>query len=252
MNKKNKSKKDIIWKVLAIVTALIIWQVVSIVVNSKILIVGPAEVFLRLLTIWKNKEFLPSILFTLLHIFGGYVGGLVLGIILAVAAYRIKVVRYFLWPWMAAIKSVPVASFVVICLIWLSPANLSIFISFLIVLPIVYRNILTAMEGLDPALTDLAKLENMSYFRQLTSIFFPNVTEQLVSTASLAAGIAWKAGIAAEVIGTPHGSIGRQIYLSKIYLATDDLLAWTLIIVVLSVLFEKLFVFAISKLTRLR
>lgn len=239
-------------KIAAVAGALLVWQLVSIIVNSRILLVGPWEVFLRLLTIWKGSEFWTSVFFSLAHIFGGFIAGLMLGILFACLAYRIKALKIILWPWMATIKSVPVASFVVICLIWLSPANLSIFISFLIVLPIVYQNTLTAMEGLDPALTDLANMEKLSYPRQLAYIFFPNITDQLVSTLSLTAGIAWKAGIAAEVIGTPHGSIGRQLYLSKIYLATDDLLAWTVIIVLLSVGFEKLIVFLTRKIIEIK
>ncbi len=244
------NKKDIVLKVLAIVTALLIWQIAALLINSPILIVGPVQVFLRLISLVAEPAFWSSIAFSLLRIFIGFISGMTLGIALACLAYRFKPVRIFLWPLMATVKAVPVASFVVICLIWLSPARLSSFISFLIVLPIVYQNTLTAMNGLDKALTDLAKLERLSYFKQLTNIFFPNITDQILSTASLCAGIAWKSGVAAEVIGTPHGSIGQRLYLSKIYLATDDLLAWTVVIVLLSVGFEKLFVFLLSKLIK--
>ncbi len=236
-----------LWKVIAVTGALLCWQAVSLAVDSSILIVGPWEVFLRLLTLVRESEFWTSVFFTLGHIAGGFAAGLAGGLLFACIAYRFKPVRIILWPWMATIKSVPVASFVVICLIWFSPANLSVFISFLIVLPIVYQNILTAMDGLDGALVDLARMEKLSYPRQIAYIFFPNTVKQLVSTVSLTAGIAWKAGVAAEVIGTPQGSIGRQIYLSKIYLATDDLLAWTVIIVWLSIGFEKLIVFILRK-----
>lgn len=70
----------------------------------------------------------------------------------------------------------------------------------------------------------------------------------LLAGISTACGIAWKAGVAAEVIGTPNGSIGQQIFLSKVYLDTDDLLAWTVVLVVISVIFEKLVVVAFRKL----
>ena len=53
-------------------------------------------------------------------------------------------------------------------------------------------------------------------------------------------------GVAAEIIGMPKGSVGQMLYMSKIYLDTDDLLAWTVIIVVLSVIFEKLVVLALK------
>ncbi|MCR4618358.1 MAG: ABC transporter permease subunit [Lachnospiraceae bacterium] len=249
-NRKNIDKKNIIYKLISIAAALLLWQLAAVCVDSDILLVGPWQVLVRLFSIWRDESFFTAVGFSLLHIFGGYILGLLLGCALACAAYKIKAVKIFLWPYMATIKAVPVASFVVICLVWLSPARLSIFISFLIVLPITYQNTLTAMEGLDKSLTDLAKLEKLSYVRSLRHIFLPNTASQIKSTASLTAGIAWKAGIAAEVIGTPHFSIGRQLYLSKIYLATDDLLAWTVVVVILSVLFEKFFVFVIGKILK--
>ncbi len=249
---RNSKKTDILWRALAIVTALFVWQAAAFLINSPILIVGPIQVFLRLILLVREPGFWSSVGFSLLRIFVGYFCGIFLGLVLACLAYRFKPVKILIWPWMASIKAVPVASFVVICLIWLSPARLSSFISFLIVLPIMYQNILTAMSSLDGALTDLAKLEKLSYFKQITNIFIPNITEQILSTASLCAGIAWKAGVAAEVIGTPHGSIGQKIYLSKIYLATDELLAWTVVTVILSVGFEKLFVFLLRKIIEIK
>ncbi|MBR6302879.1 MAG: ABC transporter permease subunit [Lachnospiraceae bacterium] len=246
-DKKTSEKKSILYKALSIATALLLWQLVALLVDSDILLVGPWQVLKRLFFIWREDGFLTAVGFSLLHIFGGFLLGIVLGLILACLAARYKAVKIFLWPYMACIKSVPVASFVVICLVWLSPARLSVFISFLIVLPIMYQNTLTAIEGLDKSLTDLAKLEKLSYPRALKEIFLPSIAPQIKSSTSLCAGIAWKAGIAAEVIGTPHFSIGRKLYLAKTYLATDDLLAWTVIVVLVSILFEKLFVFVIGK-----
>ena len=54
-------------------------------------------------------------------------------------------------------------------------------------------------------------------------------------------GMGFKSGIAAEVIGVPGGSIGEGLYMAKIYLSTADLFAWTLMIIAVSSVFEKLF-----------
>ena len=59
------------------------------------------------------------------------------------------------------------------------------------------------------------------------------------SACTVSLGISWKAGIAAEIIGIPAGSIGRMFYDAKVYFNTVDLFAWTVIVVVISVLFEK-------------
>ena len=43
------------------------------------------------------------------------------------------------------------------------------------------------------------------------------------------------------VIAAPKYSIGRMLYLSKVYFETVDLFAWTLVIIILSLLIELAF-----------
>ena len=88
----------------------------------------------------------------------------------------------------------------------------------------------------------------MPLLRRLLYIHLPQLKPFIMSACATALGMAWKAGVAAEIIGTPDGSIGKQLFYSKIYLDTDDLLCWTVIIVIVSVLFEKLFMLGLKAL----
>ena len=233
-------KKKNIGKVLAVLFALAVWQIAAMTVNSKILLVSPIEVFLRLLTIWQEPGFALSIWSSFRHIAGGFLLAVMVGVLLAVIASRFPLAETMLYPFLAAIKAVPVASFVVICLIWLSTESLSIFISFLIVLPVIYGNVLSGLKAEDSKMLEAGKVFGLSAMRRLKYIHLPQLKPFIMSAFGTALGMAWKAGVAAEIIGTPDGSIGKQLYYSKIYLDTDDLLCWTVIIVVVSVLFEKL------------
>ncbi len=235
-------------RAVAVVLALAIWQLAAVCIHQRILLVTPVEVIRRLFTIWQTDGFASSILFTFSHIVGGFLLGLIVGILLAALAYDFPLVEDLLWPWMAVARSVPVASFVVICLIWLTARNLSIFISFLIVVPIIYQNTLAGLRSMDTELAEMASVFHMPWYRRLRYLTLPQLAPHLLSACTVTAGMAWKAGIAAEIIGTPNGSVGRQLYLAKIYLDTVDLLAWTVIIVILSVVWEKVFVWILKKL----
>ncbi len=243
--------KELLKKVGAVLIALTFWQFAAMFIHQKILLVSPIEVFLRLLTIWQESDFFPAIWFTLYHIAGGFGLGLILGIICAFAAYRFSWIKTLLWPWVVTVKSVPVASFVVICLIWLTPTNLSIFISFLISWPMIYQNILTGLKQMDPQMLEMASLFRLSPMRRLRYIIIPELKSYLFSAVSVSIGMAWKAGVAAEIIGIPNGSIGKALHNAKIWLDTDDLLAWTVIIVIISVLSEKLVLYALRRLLRI-
>lgn len=244
----NNSKINFLSKAGAVIAALAFWQIAAMRIHQKILLVSPWEVFLRLTTIWQVKGFVSSIGFTFGHIVLGFVLGLVSGMLFAFLASRFSLVDTLLWPWVVTIKSVPVASFVIICLIWLSAGNLSVFISFLIVFPVVYQNLLTGLRSTDPKMQEMAKIFRLPWYRKLLFISLPQLEPYLRSACSLSIGMSWKAGVAAEIIGTPDGSIGQMLYYAKIYLDTDDLLAWTVIIVLISICFEKLFVFCLKRL----
>ena len=235
-------------KLLAVIFALCLWQLAAMTIDSKILLVSPVEVAVRLTTIWQTEGFWTSIWFSFYHIAGGFFLALFLGIVLAALAGRFRRIETLLWPFLVTIKTVPVASFVVICLIWLSAEKLSVFISFLIVLPVVYGNVLEGIKSEDKLMLEVGTVFRMPLLRRLLYIHLPQLKPFIMSACATALGMAWKAGVAAEIIGTPDGSIGKQLFYSKIYLDTDDLLCWTVIIVIVSVLFEKLFMLGLRAL----
>ncbi len=235
-------------KLLAVIFALCLWQLAAMTIDSKILLVSPVEVAVRLTTIWQTEGFWTSIWFSFYHIAGGFFLALFLGIVLAALAGRFRRIETLLWPFLVTIKTVPVASFVVICLIWLSAEKLSVFISFLIVLPVVYGNVLEGIKSEDKLMLEVGTVFRMPLLRRLLYIHLPQLKPFIMSACATALGMAWKAGVAAEIIGTPDGSIGKQLFYSKIYLDTDDLLCWTVIIVIVSVLFEKFFMLGLKAL----
>ena len=194
-----------------------------------------------------KDNFLTTVGFTLSRILFGFLSGLVCGILLALLAGRFQIAEILLWPYMLTVKSVPVASFVVIALIWFDASGLSTLISFLMVLPIVYTNLLEGIKSVDKKMIEMANVFKMPHRRRLRFIWLPSVKPFLISGCKIALGLAWKSGVAAELIGYPEGSVGEALYYSKLFLNTDDLFAWTVVIVLLSVCFEKLFILLIKR-----
>lgn len=239
--------KEVLKKVGAALLALTFWEIAALLIHQRILLVTPVAVARRLCTIWRVEGFARAIWFSFSHIAGGFLLGLILGCLLAYLAAKHPVVETLLWPWMATIKSVPVASFVVICLIWLSARNLSVFISFLIVIPIIYQNVLEGLRAENREMQEVATVFQLPWRKRFCYIELPKLRPFLLSACRVTTGMAWKAGIAAEIIGVPNGSIGKMLYTAKIYLDTDDLLAWTVIIVVISVVAEKVFLAGLSR-----
>ena len=235
-------------RLLACVFWLAVWQVVAMAVGQGILLASPVDTVLRLGALVQTADFWRSMLFTLGHILAGYALASAAGILLATLARRFAPVSDLLSPLMSVLRSVPVASFVIAALIWVPSKRLSILIATVIVLPVVYAGTLDGLRQVDPRLGEMARVFRMSRANRLRCVTLPAVLPSLTSALSVSMGLAWKSGVAAEVIGVPDGSIGEMLYQSKIYLDTDDLFAWTVIIILLSFLFEKVFLYLLRRL----
>ena len=181
-----------------------------------------------------------------LRIFGGFLLSCALGSLLAALAAGSRPLRDLLAPLAAVVKATPVASFIILALVWLDSRSLSLFISALMVFPPVYLNVLEGLCRTDRKLLELARVYRIPLRRRIWGIYVPQVLPYFRSAASLALGLCWKAGAAAEVIGLPAGTIGERLYTAKIYLQTPDLFAWTAVILILAAVFERLFLAAVD------
>ena len=219
---------------------LIMWQLLSVAVHNSILMAGPVESAKALMQMILTREYRNAILFSLIRIIGGFCFGSAMGISLAFISYRVRFMEDFLKPFISVLKAVPVASFVIILLIWAGNKNLSFYISSLVVMPLLYINTLGGLKATDPKLLEMAEVFRIPVLRRVRYIYLPSVYPYLYSAFQAALGMAWKSGVAAEVIGQPLGSMGNGLYQAKIYLETADLFAWTITIVVVSFLVEKL------------
>lgn len=231
----------------AVIFWLLIWQLASVAIDSDILLVSPLRVIIRLGELSLLGMFWESILNSFLRIVGGFLLATITGIILAGLASRFRRIRELLAPAMLSIKAVPVASFIILALIWFSSKNLAILISFLMVLPIIYTNVLEGIRSTDTQLLEMAQVFELSVPRRIRYIYVPQIMPFFRSACAVALGLCWKSGIAAEVIGMPTRSIGEQLQQAKVYLNVPDLFAWTLVIVSVSLVFEKLFLFLLKR-----
>ena len=237
-------------RVLAVAFWIAVWQGVSLAVGSEILVTSPARTFGALLSLLREGAFYRAVLGSLMRICAGFALALALGIALGALSFAVGWVRALLHPVVSVVKATPVASFVILALIWISSKNLSIFISFLMVFPIMYENMLAGLESADPKLLEMGRVFQLSRLSRIRAIYLPAAYPFLLSAARLSLGMCWKSGIAAEVIGQPRQSIGAELNQAKLFFNTPDLFAWTVTIIVVSVVFERLVLCGIRALMR--
>ncbi|MBQ8232805.1 MAG: ATP-binding cassette domain-containing protein [Lachnospiraceae bacterium] len=243
----SKKRQSMGRRLLILAGWLMVWQIVSLLCHNSILMVGPVETGMAFFQNMMEESFWRTLGTSYARILAGLLAGIICGMGLSAISYRWKLLEEIWQPFMTLIKAIPVASFTVLLLIWWGAPYLSVSICFLVVLPNIYVNALEGLKSTDRKLLEMAEVFRMPWRNRLFYIYRPALKPFLESGLKIAIGMAWKSGVAAEVIGTPDHSIGERLYLSKIYLDTADVLAWTAAAILLSVVTEKLFLWMMGK-----
>ena len=218
--------------------------------HGDLLLASPLSALARLWELARTVAFWLTVGRSAGRILGGFLFACTAAVLLAILAAWRQWIRELLAPLVAVIKTVPVVSFIILALVWLDAESLASFISALMVFPPVYLNVLEGVGQADRRLLEMARVFRVPFRRTLWGIWLPQVLPYLRSALSLSLGLCWKAGIAAEVIGLPAGTIGERLYTAKVYFQTPDLFAWTAVIAAVSVVFERLFVRGVDLLAR--
>lgn len=219
-----------------------LWQLIYTVVGLDVLVASPLNVAKRIFEFLPDGEFWLSIFNSFKGVLLGYILGVAIGTVMGIATAFSSVLNTLFKPFLTAVKTTPVVSFIILALIWLSKIEVPIFITFLMVLPVVWANVSGGITDTDKSLIEMANAYNFGFVKKLKLIYLPSAIPYFVTACKTAVGLGWKAGIAAEVLCTPQNSIGINLRNSQVYLETVDLFAWTAIVIVLSLLLEKVLV----------
>lgn len=238
--------KRILTKTAAALFWVAVWAFAYISVRQDLLIASPADVLRRLSQLVCETSFWRTVLYSMGRIMFGYILGVVAAVILAVGAGFFAPVREITKPFIGVVKATPVASFIILALVWMKTGSVPTFISFLMVLPIVWTNLMEGISQVDKSLLETAAVFELSKKQILKKIYLPSSLPYFTAGCTAGLGLAWKAGIAAEVLAVPKNSIGLMLYDSKIYLETVDLFAWTVTVILFSMILE----YVLNKVTK--
>jgi len=231
---------------------LVVWAMLAAWIDQPLLLPAPAEVLAKLFALLPDPTLWRTLLHTLGRTLSAYALGIAAAVVLGALCLRFRAAELLLSPLLSAVRATPVTSFIVLALVWLSSSRVPVLTGMLMTLPVVCSALMQAVRGIDPKLLEMAKLYGFGRVKTLTQIYIPSAMPAFVSSCLAAIGLCWKAVVAAEVIGVPKLAVGSRLYEAKIYLETDSLLAWTIMIVLLSVMLERLLRRLAGKMTEVR
>lgn len=247
MSDKSKIKKILI-RAGVIAIWLLLWQVAALIVKSEFLFPSPINVAKRFIELAGEKSFWIDCLTTLGRILLSCVLGVAVGTLLGVVTAASRLLYEFFSPLLILIKTTPVASFIILVLVWIKRSGVPVFIGFLMVVPIMWANVSQGIRNADIQKLEMARMFGFSKMKTIRMIYIREVMPSFTAGCTTAIGLSWKAGVAAEVLATPENSVGAALYYAKINLEYADLFAWTAAIIIMSFLIEKLFTESVRRL----
>ena len=217
-----------------------VWSVAALLVGRDLLLPSPWAVWRELTRLAGTAPFWLAALSTLGRIFGGLLLGCVLGTALGCLTYRFRWARLLLAPAIRVVRATPVVCFILLVYLWVARANIPGMIAALMVMPVIWSSVDTGLCAADPQLLEMARAYRFSRWKTARLIYIPSLRPFFASGFLTAMGLAWKSGVAAEVICPPKLAIGTEISHARTALETPELFAWTLVIIALSLGLERL------------
>jgi len=217
-----------------------VWQILSVIINHTYFLPSVPETFSALFTLLRTENFLKILFLTMLRVIIGLTLGIVFGIMLAFLSHISDIVKDLTTPLMSIIKSTPVATFIIILWVMMDGSSLAVFIAVLMVMPIIWQNMMDGYNSISRELTEVCDVFEFSFAKRMRILILPALIKYLIPGIITASGLAWKSEIAAEIIAYTKNSIGQHINDAKYNFDTATIFAWTLIIIVMSILIEKI------------
>ncbi|MBV1759020.1 MAG: ABC transporter permease subunit [Dethiosulfatibacter sp.] len=237
-------------RLIGIVIILTVWQVLYMLINRDIYLPSPLNVIRSFVQITTDKDFFTIVSSTTFRVLLSFALSTFFGVLIGIACGLNKTVYQIFEPVIVLIRSTPVISIIIIALIWFRSDNAPVFTGFLMCFPVIWSNVVQGIKSTNQHLIEMSKIYKVNPVQIIRTIYIPSARPFIAAGLTTSLGLAWKVIAAAEVLSLPKYGIGSKLHDSKIYLESDKLLAWTLLIIIISYLFELMLMRILSNPSR--
>ncbi len=228
-------------KIIILIFWILIWELCSLFVNQILFLPSPFVVFKVLMSLIGDAYFWKSVFYSMARVILGLFLSIVIGIIIGIAAGLNKFIEELLNPLIICIKATPIMSIIILALVWFKSDYVSVFTTILTCFPIIYTNVLQGIKSVDIKLIQMANIYKVKKKYIIKDIYLPSIKHYIVSGILMCLGLGFKVSVSSEVLSTPKYSIGLNLLNSKSMLETAELFAWTIVVILLSYIFETVF-----------
>ena len=227
---------------LSVLAILILWQAFSSLAANPIIFPSPAATFKRLAELCAELFFWRGVLFSVLRVFSAFFLVLLFGGAAGIFCGIFPFFRAFMAFPLAAIRSVPVVSFILLAIFAFKSDFVPVFSAFLMGFPMMTSAVSSgfAFGEDDKKLFFMADVFGLKNSQKIRFILLPKLKPFLESGIFSVFGMCWKVVAAAEVLSVPKNAAGAILQNAQVHLESAEVLAATIVLVALSFFFERI------------
>lgn len=250
MRKKAALKKvlDVIYPLIGVAIFVLIWYIIALITDIEMILPTPGRTIKELWLLLQSKKFWLAVGGTSLRAIAGFLVALGVAAVLSVISYLCPPVGKIFAPIVVIARAVPTMSIILLAIIWLSAKTVPLLVSFLLVFPVLYGSFSSALNDVDKRLIDISKAFEVPLLRKIFKMYLPYVAPSALDAIRSGISLSIKVTIAGEVLAQTSSSMGINMQISRAYLDTPALLAWTIVAILLGYFAESI-VYLIKRIT---
>lgn len=231
---------NILYPVILLITIFLIWFIASIIIDVELILPSPISSIKSLCFYFTKIELYKNLFMSLIRVFISFILSFIVAFLLSILSYRNYHFKKLISPFISIIRGIPTMSIILILIIWMKPSNASIMVTFIVLMPIIYSNIMSSLMMVDASILEMAKIYNINKKNLIFKIYVPTMYQPLINSASSSISLGLKLVIAAEALSGATDSIGKMMQYEKIWLETSNLFALSILCVVVGFAIEYL------------
>ena len=229
---------NILFTFLGILTIIVVWMIASILIKEDVILPSVSVTFTKLFKILINGYTYKILGMSFLRLLISLVASLLIALILASLSTIFPRFSYYIRPIISLLRTIPVVAIIIVILVFIGNQRASIYITSLVILPIMYEGILSGMENIDNDLLDEIKIQTNITPYIIRKVFIPMIRPHLIVAVISSLGLGIKVLVMSEFIATPKLSIAKEMFNYQSALQLEGIFAWTIIIVTIILLLE--------------
>ena len=225
--------------ILGVSIFVLIWYIASL-FYSPVILPDPFLTINTLLSLMMSQTFWLQFLDTLLKSLLGFTLSALLGVPIGFLSGISKKFKNFIRPIIMLFQGAPIVSYIAIIMLWFGIGFYTpMFVAFIVIFPTIVLNVSQGIESTDKKLLEMAKIYNFKKRHTVKYIYLGSIFPFIISTLKIVSGTLWKATVVGEFLGGSRG-LGYALSMSKISLNTNEVFAYTLFLIIVGIIFEKL------------